>query len=67
MRADIQSKVSTEQLRMKATLAEAQKKQTESAQQAIQEFRKLNKDNGVGVANNDLPDHYYMLQVYHNL
>ena len=53
MRADIQSKVSTEQLRMKAALAEAQKKQADSAQQAIQEFRKL-KDDGVGVTNRDL-------------
>ena len=38
---------------MKTTLAEAQKKQAESAQQAIQEFRKL-KDDGVGVGNRDL-------------
>ena len=53
MRADIQSKENTEQLRMKTTFAEAEKKQAESAQQAIQEFRKL-KDDGVGVTNHDL-------------
>ena len=53
MRADIQSKENIEQLRMKAALAEAQRKQAESAQQAIQEFRKL-KDDGVGVTNHDL-------------
>ena len=52
-RADILSKEHTEQLGMKATLAEAQKEQAESAQQAIQEFRKL-KDDGVGVTNRDL-------------
>ena len=53
MRADIQTKENTEQLRMKAALAEAQKKQAESTQQAIQEFRNL-KDDGVGVTPRDL-------------
>ena len=38
---------------MKAALAEAQKKQAESTQQAIQEFRNL-KDDGVGVTPHDL-------------
>ena len=53
MRAEIQSKENAEQLKVQVNLAEAQKKQAESAQQAIQEFKKL-KDDGVGVTNRDL-------------
>ena len=53
MRAEIQSKENTEQLKVQVNLAEAQKKHAESAQQALQESRKL-KDDGVGVTNHDL-------------
>ena len=53
MSVDLQFKKNAEQQKAKSALAEAQKKQAESAQQAIQEFRKL-KEDGVGVTNRDL-------------